>query len=88
MYRIMVEKSKKDKFESLYQYLTTTVDGQTSPLELETPEALDKQVEKMLTEDGYSKSEFIIVQVIDYRIDAKGYTGIADNTEAQESTIE
>ena len=46
-------KNKKDKYESLYQYLTTTVDGQTGPLELETPEALDKQVEKMLIEDGY-----------------------------------
>ncbi len=88
MYRIMMLKSKKDKYESLYQYLTTTVDGQTSPLELETPEALDKQVEKMLTEDGYSKSDFIIVQVVDYTIDAKGYTGIADNTETQEPTTE
>lgn len=83
MYRIMMLKSKKDKYESLYQYLTTTVDGQTSPLEFETPEALDRQVEKMLSEDGYSKADFIIVQVIDYTIDAKGYTGITDIQENQ-----
>lgn len=88
MYRIMVVKSKKDKFESLYQYLTTTVDGKTSPIEFDTPEALDTQVEKMLNEGGFSKSDFIVVQVIDYTIDANGYTGIADNAETQEPTTE
>lgn len=55
---------------------------------LHTPEALDTQVEKMLNEGGFSKSDFIVVQVIDYTIDANGYTGIADNAETQEPTTE
>ena len=46
MYRIMVVKTKKDGYESLYQFLTTTVDGVTSPLELKNSDELDRQVEK------------------------------------------
>lgn len=83
MYRIMMIKSKKEKYESLYQYLTTTVDGKTSPLELKDADELDRQVEKMLSEDGYSKSDFIIVKVIDYTIDAKGYTGIVEESPSE-----
>lgn len=79
MYRIMIVKSKKEKYESLYQYLTTTVDGVTSPLEFNNVEDLDKQVEKMLNEEGYSKADFIIVKVVDYSLDASGYTGIDDS---------
>ena len=61
----------------------TTVDGKTSPVEFDTPEALDVQVEKMLNEYGFSKSDFIVVQVIDYSIDAKGYVGIDDKAEIE-----
>lgn len=47
MYRIMLAQSKHKNFESLYQYLTTNVDGVISPLELNSKEELDKRVEKM-----------------------------------------
>lgn len=74
MYRIMLAKSKRDKFETLYQFMTTTIDGVTAPLELESKAALDARVEKMLNVDGYSKADFIIVEVIDYSIDANSYS--------------
>lgn len=74
MYRIMLAKSKRDNFDTLYQFMTTTIDGVTTPFELETKEALDTKVEKMLNTDGYSKADFIIVEVIDYSIDANSYS--------------
>lgn len=74
MYRIMIAQSKRDNFASLYQYLTTNVDGEVSPLELESNEELDARIEKMLNEDGYSKDDFIVVEVVDYTIDATSYT--------------
>ena len=74
MYRIMLAQSKRKNFESLYQYLTTNVDGVISPLELNSKEELDKRVEKMLNEDGYAKDDFIVVQVVDYTIDATSYS--------------
>ena len=81
MYRIMLAKSKRDKFETLYQFMTTTIDGVTMPLELDTKEALDAKVEKMLNVDGYSKADFIIVEVIDYSIDANAYSDDPQNEE-------
>jgi len=75
MYRIMLVKSKRDNFASLYQWLTA-VDaetGEVAPVEFETEEALDEQVEKMLNEDGYAKQDFIVVKYIDYTIDATDY---------------
>lgn len=74
MYRIMVNKAKKGSQDALYQYLTTTVDGVISPVEIEDKKTLDKKVEHMLSEEGYSKSDFLVVQVVDYTIDAKDYT--------------
>ncbi len=74
MYRIMIVKSEKDKYASLYQYLTTTVDGVVSPAEFATKEALDAKVEEMLNTGGYAKKDFIVVQVIDYTIDAGSYS--------------
>lgn len=74
MYRIMIAQSKRENFASLYQYLTTNVDGEVSPLELESKEELDARIEKMLNEDGYSKDDFIVVEVVDYTIDATSYT--------------
>lgn len=76
MYRIMVVKSERENYGSLHQYLTTTIDGVTKPMEFADAESLDKQVEKMLRDDGYSKSDFIVVKVVDYEIDALGYTNI------------
>ena len=73
MYRIMIVKAKKDNYQSAYQYLTATVNGVVSPVELDTKEALDKYVEGMLNE-GYAKSDFIIVKPIEYSIDAINYS--------------
>ena len=61
MYRIMIAQAKRDNYETLYKYLTTNIDGEVIPLELGSKEALDKRVEKMLNEEGYAKSDFIIV---------------------------
>lgn len=79
MYRIMIVKSKRDNYASLYQYLTATVtdeetgEEQTAIAEFADEAALDEQVEKMLNEDGFAKTDFIIVKYIDYQIDASGY---------------
>ncbi len=79
MYRIMIVKSDRG-VASLYQYMTTVQKNVTTgadeivPVELETAEALDTIVEKMLNEDGFAKSDFIIVKVVDYTIDAKDYS--------------
>ena len=79
MYRIMLAKSKKENYGSLYQFLTSTVDGVTTPVEFSSEQALDTYVETMLN-GSYSKSDFIIVQVKDYNIDAVIYQE-SDNTE-------
>ena len=79
MYRIMLVKSKRDNFASLYQWLTETVADETSgeetvrPMEFETAAALDEQVERMLNEEDYAKSDFIVVKYVDYTIDATDY---------------
>ena len=75
MYRIMLVKSKRDNYASLYQWLTAADEetGEVAPVEFETEEALDEQVEKMLNEDGYAKQDFIVVKFVDYRIDATDY---------------
>lgn len=84
MYRIMIVKSKRDNYASLYQYLTTTVtdeetgEEQTIIAEFADEAALDEQVEKMLNEDGFAKADFIIVKYIDYQIDAKDYKEESD----------
>lgn len=77
MYRIMLVKSRRDNYASLYQWLTTTadVDGvpTVSPVEFETEEALDEKVEAMLNDEGYAKTDFIVVRYIDYKIEASDY---------------
>ena len=84
MYRIMIVKSKRDNYASLYQYLTTAVtdeetgEEQTIIAEFADETALDEQVEKMLNEDGFAKADFIIVKQIDYQIDAKDYKEESD----------
>lgn len=81
MYRIMVAQSKRKNFETLYQYLTTSIDGAISPLELNSKDELDAKIEKMLNDDGYAKDDFIVVQIVDYTIDATAYT---DDTAVEE----
>ena len=73
-YRFLIRKSKRSDYGSLYQYLTTTVDGVIYPVEVDGEGALDEQVELMLNEQGYAKDDFLIVRVVDYIIDAKDYT--------------
>jgi len=85
MYRIMIVTSHRNNYESLYKYLTTTVDGVVTPVEIETKEQLDARIEKMLNEDGYAKKDFIVVQVVDYSIDATNYTDDDSTTDTQET---
>ena len=59
MYRIMIAQSKRKNYETLYQYLTTNIDGVVSPLELSSKEELDSRIEKMLNEDGYAKDDLL-----------------------------
>lgn len=75
MYRIMLVKSKRDKFASLYQWLTEADEesGEVGPVEFADKEALDEKVEDMLNNGGYAKSDFIVVKLIDYTIDAMDY---------------
>ena len=75
MYRIMLIKSKRDNFASLYQWLTETNEesGEVSPVEFADEAALDEKVEDMLNNGGYAKSDFIVVKLIDYTIDAVDY---------------
>ena len=77
MYRIMLVKSKRDNYASLYQWLTeeVTIDEETEirPVEFETEQELDEKVESMLNDEGYAKSDFIIVKFVDYKIDATDY---------------
>lgn len=82
MYRIMIVAAKKDNNASLYRYLLNS-DGNI--YETETKEALDTKVEKMLNEDGYSKSDFIIVEELEYNV----FADIAIQTnESTEDTSE
>lgn len=81
MYRIMLVKSKLDNYASLYQWLTEEVSAgecdeattEIKPLEFVNEEALDEKVESMLNDEGYSKSDFIVVKYIDYTINATDY---------------
>lgn len=88
MYRIMIAKTKAANYASFYQFLTTTIDGVVSPAEFADKEALDAKVEKMLNEDGYSKADFIIVEVVDYTIDAKDYTDDEAEDASQDTETE
>lgn len=86
MYRIMIVASKKDNAKSLYQYLTSTVNNVTAPLEFATKEALDEYVENMLNGD-YAKSDFIIVKPVEYSLTAGSYSDdeiVADVPEVNE----
>ena len=88
MYRIMLCKSKRSNYESMYQFLTTTTDGVTSPAEFKTKEDLDAKIEKMLNDEDYSKNDFIIVKTIEYSVDAKDYSDdVPEESQAQEETV-
>ena len=69
MYKIMTLVSKRDKHESLYKFLTETVEvegleegeQEIKVVDLKDKTELDAKVESMLNDEGYSKSDFIIV---------------------------
>lgn len=73
MYRIMIAKSKRDNYQTLYQYLTTYNNGEITPVGIETDAELDAYVEDMLNNGGYAKNDFLIARVLDYDIDATNY---------------
>lgn len=92
MYYIMKVTSKRDNYASLYQFMTnTTTDAGGSTItelyEIEDKAALDKKVERMLNTEGYAKSDFIVVQLIDYTIDAKDYTDDT-NSSGEETSVD
>lgn len=72
MFRIMKAVTKRDE-QTLYEFMTTTVDGVTKPVEINSRDELDKKVDKMLNEEGFSKQDFIVVQITDYIVDARDY---------------
>lgn len=72
MFRIMKAVTKRDE-QTLYEFMTTTVDGVTKPVEITSRDELDKKVDKMLNEEGFSKQDFIVVQITDYIVDARDY---------------
>lgn len=83
MYKIMFVKAKRDDNETLYQFLT---DDENAVLKFETKEELNTQVETMLNEGGYAKSDFIIVNIIDYTISVSDYTDEVETAEEAEPT--
>ena len=85
-YRIMFAKTKASDYASLYQFMTVNVNGTVAPYEYTTKADLDTAIEKMLNEDGYSKNDFIVVQVVDYTIGAGDYTDEETNETAAEDT--
>ena len=72
-YRIMVVAAKKDKNNSLYKYL---LDGD-KPYEAITLDEIDAKIEKMLNVEGYAKSDFIVVNELEFNV----FANVVSNTE-------
>lgn len=88
MYRIMMAQTKKDNYGSLYKFMVSTTDGNAEPIEFESKEALDKKVEDMLNNKGYAKDDFIVVEQLDYDVDAKIYEEAASGTDSDTVSTE
>ncbi len=88
MYRIMIA-VKKDGANTLYRYMISTIDGASVPVEFETKNTLDTYVEKMLN-NGYAKSDFIIVKPVEYSLSAGAYSDdeVAVEVKPEEETKE
>lgn len=71
MYRIMEVVTEKSNNNSLYKF-KKTIDEHNNEVVLEIADKtdLDTYVEDMLNGE-YAKKDFIIVEVLDYNIDAK-----------------
>ena len=69
MYKILLVRDKRKNYADLYQYLTiVNSEGNTVPYSTNTIEELAEKVNHMLNEEDYGKSDFIVVQVIDYNV--------------------
>lgn len=70
MYRIMEVVTEKKNNNSLFRFMKTIDEKNNEVIvEIETKEELDTFVENLLNGD-YAKKDFIIVEVLDYEIDA------------------
>lgn len=70
MYRIMEVVTEKKNNNSLYRFMKKIDEKNNEVIvEIETKEELDTFVENLLNGD-YAKKDFIIVEVLDYDIDA------------------
>ena len=71
MYKILLVDKKCDEIiENTYRWYTQ-INPETQQIEIYTAANLqdvDTQVEKMLNEEGYAKSDFIIVSTVDYTV--------------------
>ena len=90
MYRIMLVRSNRNNYGSLYSWMTeerrdSKGDMRLLPVEYETEEEVDAKIEDMLNNDGYSKSDFIVVKHIDYTIYTSDYTEPVAGEEGQQS---
>lgn len=69
MYRIMIVAKEATNYESLYKWLLIKNDqDQMVPYEAKSLDELDEKVENMLNNEGYSKSDFIIVSITNYSV--------------------
>ena len=69
MYKILLVRDKRKNYADLYQYMTIVdSEGNTVPYSTNTIEELAEKVTHMLNNEGYGKSDFLVVQSIDYNV--------------------
>ncbi len=69
-YKIMTKVESKADNNSTYKYLKITdAEGNINIFEAETIAELKTQVESMLNDGDYAKSDFICIMPVDYEID-------------------
>lgn len=69
MYRILKRCMNDNNNNSVYQFLDTTVDGVTKPVELADDTELKEYVEDMLNNGGYSVADFLVVTLKEFSIE-------------------
>lgn len=78
-YRIMVVAAKKDANKSLYKYL---LQGDHI-YEAVTLDEIDAKIEKMLNIEGYAKSDFIVVNELEFNV----FANVINNTELRDNAV-
>lgn len=69
MYKILLVRDKRKNYADLFQYLTiVNSEGHVVPYVTNNIEELAEKVEDMLNNQDYGKSDFIVVQAIDYNV--------------------